>query len=120
MASCRGHESAGGAARPRPLHTRRVCFQGESQNLEGGLGSVLLGDGAEAPRQGLTPNPCLAVQLWGALGGARGTGLSAGTGWALRGRGHGARTLCWPRNGSTCQAQGARVAPAAGGQAAEL
>lgn len=52
----------------------------ESQNLEGGLESVLLGEGAEAPRQGPTcPNPYLAVQLWGALGGARGMGRGA---WA--------------------------------------
>lgn len=47
----------------------------ESQNLEEGLESVPLGEGAEAPRQGPTcPNPCLAVQLWGALGGATGMG----------------------------------------------
>lgn len=92
----------------------------ESQNLEEGLESVPLGEGAEAPRQGPTcPNPCLAVQLWGALGdghGVRGMGLGASTGWAPRGGEHGAWAMCWPHDGSTW---GARMAPAMWGQAAE-
>ena len=97
---CRGHRLSPPAARPPGLSPRL------SWNLEGGLESVPLREGAEAPRQGPTPNPCLATQLWGALGGVRGMGLCAGTGWAPRGGEHGAQALCWPRDGSTWRTWG--------------
>ena len=110
---CRGHRLSPPAARPPGLSP------GLSRNLEGGLESVPLREGAEAPRQGPTTNPCLATQLWGALGGVRGMGLCAGTGWAPRGGQRGARALCWPHDGSTWQARGVQVAPAVRGQTAE-